>query len=78
MGGSHPGLRWRIAGRLAICLPTLSWVWSPNGRWLAWTVIPPHDIDGLVQAATWQTHRLHLPPDARLVGWSDRDAGGLW
>ena len=52
-----------------------SWVWSPDGRWLAWTVIPPHDRDGLVEVGTWQAQRLHLPLDARLVGWNDPDAG---
>jgi Tol biopolymer transport system component len=43
--------------------------WSPDGHWLACTSTPPGYETCLVEVNTWETHRLDLPPDARLIDW---------
>jgi len=43
--------------------------WRPDGRWLACTSTPPGYEACLLEADTWETHPLDLPPDARLIDW---------
>jgi len=47
--------------------------WSPDGHWVAFDAAPEGQEPGIwvAEVGTWDLYRIGLPPEARLVGWTD-------
>jgi Tol biopolymer transport system component len=44
--------------------------WSPDGRWLLVNSADgPNEVSWLVEAGTWYSLQMYLPPDAQVVDW---------
>jgi Tol biopolymer transport system component len=46
-------------------------IWSPDGRWLAFSSTPQGEGSGLwlAEVGTWALYSLDMAPDAQLVNW---------